>query len=86
VVISSDLEAFVHRTGRVLGVKGRFVGPCQATATDGKGAQHQIFSFNGVDDAVFVGDIGSGDPLGAVLEVTGIGDCSADITRATCAA
>ena len=84
VTVAQDFESFVHRSGRLLGVKARFMGPCYATATDSKGAKRQIFSFDGADDVVFVGDIGAGDPLGAVLNVTGIGDCSADITRATC--
>lgn len=84
--LASDFEGFVHRTGRVLGVKARFQGPCYATETTKQGVTRQIFSFNGADDVVFVGDIRSGDPLGAVLDVTGLGDCSADITKATCAA
>ncbi len=85
VALADDLKSFEHRTGRTLGVKARFVGPCYATATDLSGAKHQVFSFNGVDDVVFVGDVGGGDPLGADLDVTGLGDCSADVAKQTCA-
>lgn len=85
VVLPDDFARFQRRSGRALGVKARFLGPCYATATDRTGTRHQIFSFQGADDVVFVGDVGSGDPLGAVLDVTGLGDCSADVARTTCA-
>jgi hypothetical protein len=85
VPLMRDFARYVHRPDRFLGVEATFTGPCYGTATDAKGNTTELFRFNGQRSAVYVGDIGRGDPEGPVLTVTSIGECDQPEVKATCA-
>ena len=85
VRLTPDFESFARRSGVALGVKVTFTGPCTGTATDAHGAVHQLYTFDGRQSVVYVGDIGSDAPLGNVLELTALGDCRQPVAKRTCA-
>jgi hypothetical protein len=84
VELAPDLAAFVHATGRTLGVHARFSGPCRAVATDAHGTTRELFNFAGSLDVVFVGELRSDQRLGSILWLTGLAECTKDVAKKTC--
>ena len=85
VAVAPDFAEFLKATGRTLGVHARFSGPCYATATNAQGASRELFRFAGNFDVLFVGDLRSTNPLGHMLWITGLAECTQDIAKKTCA-
>jgi len=85
VPLAQDLAAALHQPSGTPTVVATYQGPCYATAVDAKGNAHQLFSFNGKQSSAFVGVIGRGDPEGAVLEISGVGECDQPAAKSTCA-
>jgi hypothetical protein len=84
VVLATDLAQFTHRTGKALGIKVTYSGPCSGSATDARGTKRQLYGFDGTLAVVYVGDVAQGDPLNNVFQITGLADCRRDVAKRTC--
>ncbi|MBV8194252.1 MAG: hypothetical protein JOY80_01850, partial [Candidatus Dormibacteraeota bacterium] len=68
-----------------LALKATYAGPCSASGIDATGKHIRLYQAAGPQAYVFVGSVGSGDPLGAVYVLHGLGDCTQAVVKATCA-
>jgi hypothetical protein len=80
------LARFLKKTGTVLLIKATYSAPCAATATAKDGSKVPMYSWTSPLSVLYEGEIAARrDPLGSVLQLTGLAECTQQVALDTCA-